>query len=126
MYAIESNEVILKIQELYPAWNPTATLLEAIRHKLRSFDLADTKAAVLETYEPGRRTAPLDAIFAECRTTAARRRRSENSRPEVGPLCTKEEADAIWAKRAAEGDTLAKMWCNKHNIPYEAKEAIPF
>jgi hypothetical protein len=62
MFAIEANQMIDTLHDLYPSWNPTATQLEAIRHKLCQFPFADAKAAALETYEPGKRLAPVDAI----------------------------------------------------------------
>jgi hypothetical protein len=129
MFAIEANQMIDTLHDLYPSWNPTATQLEAIRHKLCQFPFADAKAAALETYEPGKRLAPVDAILAECRRLAKERndkaRAAEQAAEQVRPVVTQEESNAIWAESAAKGNVFAMQWCDRHNIAYE-KEQIPF
>jgi hypothetical protein len=120
MFLIETEEIIEKLRGLYPAWNPTATEIEALKHKLKSYDADQARQAVLDTWEAGKRTAPMAAILtslaqADRQRKLAARQRMEREMAET-PVVTDEEVRRHWAEAAAAGSELARKMCRSLGI----------
>ena len=129
MLKVQTQEILDMLHDLYPGWNPTATQLEAVRHKLVMFEVADAKEAVLATYDPAKRVAPLDVLFSACvRTVAARKKeaqRQESEQPS-GPLVTDEQRRQILIDGAEKGNGVCMALCRKRGIAFKVPEHIPF
>lgn len=128
MLHVESQKIIDQVKDLYPSWEPTATQMEAISHKLICFQRADARQAVLDSYDPTKRTAPVQAIFAACRKIVADRKQQAQQieTAAAGPVFTTDDLDTMYRRRAEKGDAFALEMCRRRGIEVNDHEAVAF
>jgi hypothetical protein len=122
MLHIEAEAVVAKLYDLYPGWNPTSTMLEAIKHKLTPFAPEAVEQAILDSYDPGKRTAPLEAILAAVRRAAADRAKRVQAaeRMAAAPqrVVTTDEVNAMYVERARAQDAFAQAMCRRRGLDF--------
>lgn len=130
MLHCETDRIIEKLHDLYAGWNPTATQLEATKHKLTNFTIEDANEAVLETYDPAKRVAPLDEVFKACIGKVAKRTKAkkeiEQQQVETVQVVTDEERLRILIEGAEEGNGVCQALCRKRGIAFKERVEIPF
>jgi hypothetical protein len=126
---LEAADHLARLAQLYPKWNPTGAQREALGVQLTRFAAADVRAAMDETYAPGKRVAPMEAILAACRRRTAEKKkaveRAAAAAVERAAVVTDAEAKANYQRMAAKGSAFAIAMCKKLEIEVPACE-VPF